>query len=386
MPRPQLAGRLLERGVTRVFATELSAVLRLGRFLGPWADAVTAPAGIARSVLVTRTCGGTRQLQTFLYQPRGAARGTFLVANGLNPFGPLDPRADRFARILAHAGFWVASPALPDYLALRCVPEVATDFAAVFDQLLAHPARPPAPPSLLSISFGSLPLLSLLADPARGPKVGAAIVFGGYADPAATLRYCLGEPAAGSPPADPLNMPAVALNLVDTLPLTAATRARLASAWLDFARATWGKPELQPRARHVPIAEELAQTLPPEERELFLRGAGLAPDSAEFFRAVLAHAAAPMAAIDPRAALANARHAMPVVHLMHGRDDDVIPLRELDALAAAFPAHVRTERYVTGLYGHTQTTGVMRQLPLWFGEGRTFVRMLQAIARTGRGR
>src|SRR5918911_110181 len=92
---------------------------RLVRWLGPWARGAAVPTGVERRRL---KIAGPRGAATdaWLYRPTDRAPiGRYLVAHGLNPHGPEDPRCDRFARILAHAGFLVLVPRLEAFTRLR---------------------------------------------------------------------------------------------------------------------------------------------------------------------------------------------------------------------------------------------------------------------------
>src|SRR5207253_981856 len=88
-------------------------------------------------------------------------------------------------------------------------------------------------------------------------------------------------------PHDPLNAPAVFINLLGHL-TAPEPKERLQEAWLEMARRTWGRPELRPIARREPIADDLAAELPPAQRPLFRIGCGLAPGGAALLEAALA--------------------------------------------------------------------------------------------------
>jgi pimeloyl-ACP methyl ester carboxylesterase len=340
---------------------------------------------VERRELVCPASGAQGALRLCVYAPAAQVpEGTLLVAHGLHPAGPDDPRLDRFLRILAHAGFLVVAPALPDYLRLRCDTRVALDFAQAFDALRALPECPASLPGVLSISFGSYPALRLLADSVRGQQLSGGVVFGGYGDPVRTLRYTLGERGADMPPPDPLSMPAVAINLVDELELAAPVTEPVVAAWLELARRTWGKPELKQPVAHAPIAHTLARNLTADQRTLFLRGCGLTTDAHGYWLAVLARSRR-LPGIDARPELHALRRPL---YLMHGRDDDVIPSSELDTLAAACPPSFLGARFLTGLYSHTGSSSPaaqLRALPALAREAITLLRMLRALTHVASG-
>lgn len=315
---------------------------------------------------------GDRPFPAWIYQPRDrAALGALLVCPGLHYAGPADPRLDRFLRVLAGAGLLVLSPFLPDFTALLVKESLTDDLERAYQRLLLDPRRPAGrAPGLFSISFGSLPCLRLAARPTRAESVGGLLVFGGYADFSATLAHCLGRGAGG--PRDPLNPPVVFLNL---LPWLEAPEPELLTAALRrYVEATWGRPEMKDPLRHHPIAQGIGQELTGRTARLFRQATGLDDGAFATAQAALDRRGAPPD-LDPRPALGQIRCP---VHLVHGVEDDVIPHTELDALAAAFPAHSRPATYKTGLYAHTGRGG-------WAAAGgalsevRTMFGMLRAI-------
>jgi hypothetical protein len=64
---------------------------------------------------------------------------------------------------------------------------------------------------------------------------------------------------------------------------------------------------------------------------------------------------------------------------VHGADDDVIPVSEAHALAGALPAHAG-HLYNTGLYGHTASQGLWRNVPVLGREASTLLRLLHVLA------
>ena len=342
----------------------------LARWLGPWAGEDAAPEVERETVAVAPHLGAR------LYRPaRRRATGAALLVPGLHYLGPDDPRLDRFARVLAHSGSWVLAPCLPDFLALRLAPSLLSDTALAFDWLDAHAERPGGPVGVVSISFGSLPALRLAADrPTRG---GPLLTFGGFADWRAAMRFCLtgrvpGEPVERARPYDPLNRPAVFLQLTRWLPGAPADPRALEAAWRSFVERTWGRPEMKAEARWRPVAEALAATLPVPQRPLFLEGCGAAPGGLERVEAALAVAPA-RPWLDPRPHLSRLRGP---VYLVHGADDDVIPATELEALRAAVPPAALGGAWCTGLYGHTG-----RGAAAGLAELRTMTRIVGALGR-----
>ena len=322
----------------------------LARWLGPWADATKAPSVVARDEMLD-------ELRVRIYEGPGTP---FLIAPGLHYAGADDPRMDRFCRILAAAGHRVIAPFIPSYLALEPDTRAIDDFVRVADAMPRWHAEPPV---VFSISFGSL--LAFAAAAARPGAFVRLVVFGGYADFEDTLEFCLtGEHR------DPLNQPVVVMNLLDHIAHDARDRPALVAAWRAYVERTWGRPEMKAPAAHLAIAGALAPTVPAAVRELFL--AGIRPGAWPLVAPALVRA--DRRDLDPKPLLARVTGR---VDLVHGTDDDVIPVSHVHALAAGLVnADVRV--HVTGLYGHTGAGfGKLAALPR---ELLTMVRVLRVLA------
>lgn len=326
----------------------------LSRWLGPWADAEAVPRDVVRYGDVI---DGPRPLRAYRYEPtRQRATGTYLVLQGLHFRGPEDPRFDRFCRILAQAGHVVLAPFLPDYLDLRVTPETIADAGAAVDHAAKLSAERGLPrPALFSISFGSLPALATAADPAWRDRVGAVVVFGGYCDFLSTIRFSISGRAFDADrrpvevPHDPLNPPAVFINLLPHLE-GAHDPKLLADAWREMARRTWGQRALHPPAKRWPIAEAIAARLASGDRTLFMAGCGLGDGGPPLLEVGIARAGDAMGFTQAEPLLS--RIAAPVV-ICHGRDDDVIPYVEAYKLRAGLRGNHPHRLFVSGLFGHT---------------------------------
>jgi pimeloyl-ACP methyl ester carboxylesterase len=332
------------------------AIVTLARWLGPWADPARAPDVQVADEFVD-------ELRVRIYGA-ASARSPFLVAPGLHYAGPDDPRMDRFCRVLAAAGARVVAPFVPDYLALYPCARAIADFARVADALPRWSAHKPI---VFSISFGSLLALALAAE--RPDAIARLVVFGGYRDLRTTLRYCL--TGAGR---DPLNQPVVLMNLLDRIPHDRAHAGELVAGWRRYVERTWGRPEMKAPARYLAIAEELAPTVPTAVRELFLVGIGARPGAAALVEAALAEESDHTRELDPSPYLPAVRGR---VDLVHGAGDDVIPIDQSHALAAAL-SHADARVHITGLYGHTGASA--SRLVALPRELATMVRVLRVLA------
>lgn len=358
--------------------SEGRAWLALARWLGPWASEEKAPAGGRREETVDIGEGRT-PTRLWIYEPRSRPRGIYLVAPGLNFAGPSDPRADRFSRILAHAGFLVFAPFVEDYERMLLQPRAMEDFKRIFRCVMMRSPAGLPPPTVFSISFGSIIALALAGDPDLGPQVGKLLIFGGYRDWGDTLQFAMtgevgGERRRGH---DPLNLPVIMMHVLYTLPVDPVARRELATRWRAFCRETWGRPEMEANGAAHPTALRLADGLAPPDRLLFLKGCGVEPGARAMVRTALA--TTDFSFLDPSPHLAGIRAP---VYLVHGREDKVIPYEQSVALWEAMPEAARARLYLTGLYGHTRTErrGIWTGIKGLGGEMRTLARILSALA------
>lgn len=305
--------------------------------------------------------------------------GVYLVVQGLHYGGPDDPRLNRFCRVLCAAGFVVVAPFLSDYLALRVSAETVDETAAALDYANEIAAGLKLlPPAIFSISFGSSPTLAVAASAKYRDRVSGIVLFGGYFDFLAMIRFAVSARAFHQGelldvPYDPLNGPAVFVNLLPFIDAP-GPREALTEAWLEMARRTWGRAALRPAERRTPIAQELAAALAPEQRHLFLIGCNLRPGGSSLVEAGLAKAGSFFAFTDPTPHLAALK--APVV-IAHGRDDDVIPWTEAHKLEAGLAAGHPQRVLLTGMYGHTGSA--IPSPSLLAGELRSMLAVVDAM-------
>ena len=349
----------------------------LAAWLGPWAGRLV-PGGVTREA---HRLEGERTMSVYLYRGSRAPGGVYVVTPGMHFLGPDDPRLDRFCRVLARAGFLVVAPLLPDFLALQVAPTTTDDLAMAFDFAADRAEREGLPaPMLFSISFGSQPAIALAAREGYRDRLGALLLFGGYADFEAVVRFSVtGKVEHGGEihalPRDPLNSPVVFMNLLPYLE-TEADRDVVRAAWRAMVEQTWGKMELKEGRAREPFARAIAAKLSAKEKVLFLAGCGLHPSAPDRLVEALERAGDAFAFADPRPNLARVR--APVT-LVHGRDDDVIPFFEAEKLASALrPGHPH-EVLLTGMYGHT---GAALPKPKDIAaELKTMLRVVTSLAR-----
>jgi pimeloyl-ACP methyl ester carboxylesterase len=250
--------------------------------------------------------------------------------------------------------------------------------------LVALPERPTRfRPGIFSVSFGSYPALRVASAPRTSDLIGGLVVFGGYADPDATIRFNIGVPVPGAPPADPTSLAGVSLNIVDGFVDRPREIGPVLAGWYEFARATWGNPEFRDAQRSREVAQAIAAPMQPEQAHFFLLGCGFVDGAQQACLRAL-ESWGRQANVDPRPHLSGLHCP---VYVLHSRLDDVIPCEESAKLLHALPADVLARHYVTGLYEHTRRpplTDLLQRAPAMAREIWTMLHMLGALVRAGR--
>ena len=401
--------------------SQVRAVVEVARWLGPWASPEAAPGGIERRVGFARSPSG-RDVEVHHYAPRGRAvdRAWFVVP-GLHFLGPHDPRFERLCRVLAASGAAVLAPCLEDLMAQEVLPSVLEDAEAALVGWLDGGLRegglregdlrggepregeprqgelageraggagtswrrlaPGVHPALFSISFGSLVALRLASLPALAGRLRLAVIFGGYADPWRSIRFAVtGEVDGGRRlPFDVLNLPAVMLNLLDTLPAPPEQPDAVRAALRRYMRQTWGHMELRDSGHWRVVARRNLAGLGAHDAALVRVGTGLEPGIDALADHAFRVCPSRMAVLDPGPFI-EALHT-PVVAI-HGRADDVLPYTEAERLVRLAGRRVPATLLLTGLYAHTAAGGV--EHAGWAArleEYRTLWRMLRVLAR-----
>jgi len=284
---------------------------------------------------------------------------------------------------LTASGIAAFSPYIGDYQDHMVTWRAAEETRRAFRHMRTLPGQPATRPGIWSISLGSLLAFSVAGDPELADQVGGLFCFGGYASWDETIRFAVtGRDAHGHlVPRDPLNQPAVYMNLFEGLEGTPEDPRALFTAWRRYMRATWGNPDFRAGNGHLEVARAIAPSLPADQRELFLAGCGDGPRNQE--RALEALDRCPPGSFDhcdPMPHIANLRCP---VHIMHASEDPVIPLDQQAQLVEAMPPGLPVHTYTTGLFGHTDTDASVlhpRRLREAFDEVATMLRMVEALA------
>lgn len=294
--------------------------------------------GVAREEL-TYTVAGRRH-RGDLYKPLGSPRAALVLVPGAAPAGRRDPRLVAFARTLARADFAVLVPEIANLRALRVRP---ADAVMVADAL-AHLAGPVGCAGLMAISYAAGPaLLAALRDDTRH-LVCFVVTIGGYYDMTALVTFLTTgadrDPSSGRWRRGRVNRFGKWLFLRNNVELVSDLddRARLAV----MAERKLADPD-------API-DDLTGGLGAEGRAIHALLSNRDPARVPGLIAGLPEAVRrDMAALDLKTRDLS-RLAAPLI-LVHGRDDQVIPASESQALAAAAPAGL-AELYLIDSLAH----------------------------------
>jgi pimeloyl-ACP methyl ester carboxylesterase len=319
-----------------------------------------------RASLVTREIqldrAGTPVPAT-LIMPAGAGRPlpTWIVLHGITRPGRAHPTLVRFTRALAASRCAVLVPEVPEWRELSLathltVPTIEAGLAALaaLDEV-AH-----LPVGLVGFSFGAPQAIAASADPAICDRIGGVVGFGGFCDLEHTLRFQFtGEHEWGRDRhhlrPDPYGRWIVGANYLTAIPgyegrgAAADALRRLAAVAGDSGILSWDATFEEPKG-------ELRRALPAEDREvfdLFAPASPAEPDRAagEAMAVALADAGRRVEpAIEATRSFGDVRGP---IHILHGRQDHLIPFSEAFRLRDALPPEAVAGATVTSLFGHS---------------------------------
>ena len=147
------------------------------------------------------------------------------------------------------------------------------------------------------------------------------------------------------------------MNLWPYIKATAHDEEKLLGAWKNFIHRTWEKEEMADPSVHVPIAHDIAQRIDERDRRLFLQGCSVEKGGKDMVSQTLTVPLSDTQWLDPRLLLEQL--CVPL-YLSHGRDDVVVPWRQIYELQELSPK--RVPAYVTGFYDHTGLTEIWPHL------------------------
>ncbi len=302
-------------------------------------------------------------VSTTLLRPaegRGALPG-WVVLHGITRPGRKHPTLLRFVRALARSGAVVLVPEVPEWKDLILAPREARETVrAAVGHLAPLEGVAPGGVGVMGFSFGVPRALEAGADTALAGKVKGVAGFGGYADMERTLRFLFtgehdwkGRRYRGDP--DPYGRWVVGGNLLHRIPDHDGAR-DVSEALLALARAA-GDAQVGSWEAHFDAHKEaLEREVAPSRRALFrafATPAGQLPPpglSREIVAGLHRAALASEESFEPLHLLPQIR--VPV-HLIHGREDRLIPFTETLRLREAFPPGARVTVSLTGLFSHS---------------------------------
>jgi len=310
----------------------------------------------------------------------------WVALHGITRPGRGHPTLVRFARSLAASGCAVLIPEVREWREMLLAPEQAADILRT--AVLALADREETAPGRLGVmgfSFGGPQALLAGADPMLEPHLRAVASFGGYCEMERTLRFLFtgehdwrGRTYRRDP--DPYGRWVTGANFLPQARGYGGSEA-VAEALGSLAR-TAGDQQIASWDAHFDgLKAELEASLPPSQRPLFRV---FAPDEGE--------EVPPQPAKDLIPAMAEAaRRASPLfdipsqleglrvpVHLIHGREDRLIPFTETLRLRERLDGKARVRVFLTGLFSHSQRDGRGARF-LEFRERLQFLRLLSVV-------
>jgi dienelactone hydrolase len=311
----------------------------------------------------------------------------WIILHGITRPGRAHAQLVRFTRALAEGGCAVLVPEVPEWRELDLSPSLTVPtIRACLDGLdgLGNLVSPETP-GLLGFSFGAPQALAASGHPDLKGRLRGVAGFGGYCDLERTVVFQFtghhdhqGESHHLRP--DPYGRWIVGANYLTGVPGmedfedVAAGLRRLAARAGDEGVMSW-----DPRFDALKV--DLRIGMSPARREvfdLFAPPSNHEPERSageEMARRLAAAARRLDPGIEPGPSLANVPGP---VHLLHGRQDHLIPFTELYRIQAALPDDIGTRALVTRLFGHSSQDafpGVVEGLR----EGRDFVRALSGM-------
>ena len=334
---------------------DIKVLLSLAYWFGPFCPEDSRPTSLTKKE-VEVSCGD-RVIKAWVYIPRGAIRGIYLISPGFHFQGPSDPRFIRFNSILASAGFLIMAPFIEDYINMKLLPTAEVDFRACFDYLESMEERPPEiKPGIFSVSFGSLLAMRLAGHKDYKERVGGLIIFGGYADWDETLRFFLtgllnGEMVAKR---DPLCRPVVFLNLLDCIQPEPKDPEKLIHAWKEYIQTSWPGSFYLERKNYEALAYKISEKLEGRDKELFIQGCVFNDEGKKTGLEALDKMKEEWVYLDP---LVWSSEVSCPVTVIHGRDDDVVPVNQAKRFEKALEHNDNVSICITGLFAHSKNEG-----------------------------
>ncbi len=332
--------------------------------------------------------GAEAPFQATLLVPAGPSLPLpgWVTLHGITRPGRGHPTLIRFARSLAASGCAVLVPEVREWREMLLAPEEAADIlrAAVL-ALAEREETAQGRLGVMGFSFGGPQALLAGADPTLEPHLRAVASFGGYCDMERTLRFLFtgehewkGRSYRRKP--DPYGRWVAGANF---LPLARGYEhsEAVAEALVSLAKTAGDQQIASWDAHFDTLKAELEASLPPPGGALFRvfapdEGEEVPLETAERLVPALAEAARRTSPLfDIPSLLEGLR--VPV-HLIHGREDRLIPFTETLRLRERLDGKARVRVFLTGLFSHSQRDGRGARF-LELRERLQFLRLLSVV-------
>jgi pimeloyl-ACP methyl ester carboxylesterase len=332
---------------------------------------------------------GDREVAATLTVPRGRerARPGWIVLHGMTRPGRFHPTLLRFCRSLASTGAAVLVPEVPEWKDLRLEPELTLPTVrAGLRTLRQLEATDDGPYGLIGFSFGAPQVMIASAQDDIAENVAGTVGFGGYCDIGRMVRFQMtGEfewnGVAHRVRPDPYGRWIMAGNHLVSIPEYQDAK-DVAHALRRLAMEAGERRILAWDPSYDVLKEVLRRGVTPDRRWLFDVFAPLSdrkadPKQARRLAEQLSEAAGKASPLlDPLPYLSRIR---PPVHLLHGRNDYLIPYTETLRMAEAFPREKSVETTITALLAHSGDSSRLSSVRTEIREGLKLARALSRV-------
>ena len=332
---------------------------------------------------------GDREIPASVVLPRASGRKLpgWIVLHGITRPGRFHPTMLRFVRALASSRAAVLVPQVPEWRNLRLAPEAALPTVrAALEGLRGLDATDDGPYGIIGFSFGAPQALIAAAHEDVAEQLGGVVGFGGYCDMERMVQFQMtgehewaGVTHRVRP--DPYGRWIIGGNHLISIPEYRDA--------VDVADALW-RLAVEAGERRIlawdpsydALKEDLRAQLPAERAwlfDLFAPPSDREPDMSGCGDIAKRLADAVMASsplIDPKPHLTGIR---PPVHLIHGKNDRLIPYTETLRMQASFPAERSVDTTITALFAHAEQEGRLSSLRRELREGLRLARALSRV-------
>ena len=363
---------------------KIKSFLILGRWLSPLSNDKKLPR-VSSTLFELKVNGRNKKEKTIkihIFEPLNKKiSGVILVAPGLHPLGPKDPRFIRLNSVLAASGNLVFSPSIDDYTSMKITEESLKDFTECFKMILTHPKRPQDKKiTVFSISLGSLLALKLASNKTMNQNINSIIIYGGYGNWNSMCSDIIQKSTKQDKGYDIRNIPAIFKHLTDALIPTEDTQQSqiLDHCWEEYIKTTWTDEKYKNIDSCKELAHRISKKLEEPYKDIFYLGCGLKKNyDTVFFESIkklnLMH-------LDP---LANIDDLNCRTYLIHGKDDELISIKEQSVIKKALPKHIQVSSYSTGFYKHSKCEtplGTLKNIEQTHQELKTAIKILWALS------